>query len=1242
MAFDAGAIVARVEIDEGAFNTSIDRVEARLARLADKEIHIKVVADYDPSNTERIRRAFSDLDQRITRDMITRQRSGASGSMFGMLNSMFSRGGSRMAQQQAAANAAQQGGFLSNLMGGVGPGVLGIGAKPALIGAAVPVAGALLPSLFGVAGTALGGGLGLGAAGLLGMQVAQPASQLAQAQQQAQAAMKAAVTPAQQQAALRQMQAVNQQVAQLSPALRSIFGSISRIQDWWQNLTKSMAPMLAGPLHQVVGMLTQLGQPIRQMFAGAMTIVVPFVRELTAGLKEILPLLGQMFRASGPGFALLTRGLLELVKNILPGLTTLIKATAPYMGMFARTLATLGADLGKMFAVMAPAVGPSMKILDALLRLIGSLLPVIGKLAAIFAQALGPVIIAFGKAIQAIEPALLIIGKALGGLAKAVLNDLGSALIAVAKTVVALTPTLNILAKVFIQLANVMESSGIWGTLGTVFESILAPTARLVNALVKGLAPVLPTIIKLIGTLASDVVMIAVRAFGALIPPLIKIVEALLPPLVKIIQQLLPVITVLANLFAAGLATSLVLIIDAVAPLLVLLARFIGWLITLLAQSHLLVPILIAVALAISPIGVAIAALIIVIGYLATHWRRVWDDIKNWAEDAWNFLTHGWGQWLVPGLTLIRKTVEFVRDHWKQAWDDIKGIGLGAWHFIHDNIVSPLANFFTKTLPDAFTTAVSGIKDAWQAIGNAVKGPTNWVIGNVINGLIRAFDWVSGKVGGPYIKPVALIGAQKGGRLPGYGGGDILPALLEPGETVISKEHSRALAGVFAAAGVPGYQTGGRVGQSPIGARVGPAADSSHFHGTTAPNIWHKAVDIAKAVLAISTGNGTALTNALTDMFPHGVGGAINVLARDLVNIPARLLSYAVHDLLGFGGGGLGGRGAEVAKWAMQWAGRIPYVWGGTAVPGGADCSGFVEAVYRHFGISAPRTSEAQGAWVKRGTPAIGGLAFYNSPAGGPPPGHVAIVGFHGNVISQGGGMGPQIVPLRSMPFMFAGVPPGGIGVAAGAGEISYIDAVLRDMGAPLTSANVNSLVTWGRKEFPSWPPMARWNLMATTMSEPGATTFNSVGVKNYPSPTVGAMATAATLTNGFYPAIVAAFRSGRGLLGNASVGGELSRWSGGGYSSLDGGGWLMPGVTTAINATGMREAVLQPRESQAFTMLARAAERGMTGGGGFGSKVAEVMNIMLPEGTTLAQMMAELIFRVRAAELAGTAGAIR
>jgi hypothetical protein len=122
----------------------------------------------------------------------------------------------------------------------------------------------------------------------------------------------------------------------------------------------------------------------------------------------------------------------------------------------------------------------------------------------------------------------------------------------------------------------------------------------------------------------------------------------------------------------------------------------------------------------------------------------------------------------------------------------------------------------------------------------------------------------------------------------------------------------------------------------------------------------------------------------------------------------------------------------------------------------------------------------------------------------------------------------------------------------------------------------------------------------------------------------------------------VAAFRSGRGLLGNASVGGELSRWSGGGYSSLDSGGWLLPGATVALNATGMREAVLAPRESQAFTALAQAASAmldGRSGGAAGRTQVAEVVNIMTPEGASTAQMFAELVFRLRAAELAGNAG---
>ncbi|WP_312429458.1 C40 family peptidase [Lacrimispora sp.] len=52
--------------------------------------------------------------------------------------------------------------------------------------------------------------------------------------------------------------------------------------------------------------------------------------------------------------------------------------------------------------------------------------------------------------------------------------------------------------------------------------------------------------------------------------------------------------------------------------------------------------------------------------------------------------------------------------------------------------------------------------------------------------------------------------------------------------------------------------------------------------------------------------------------------------------------------------------GEQVVAFAKQFLGN-PYVYGGTSLTSGADCSGFVLSVYNQFGISLPRTSEAQG-----------------------------------------------------------------------------------------------------------------------------------------------------------------------------------------------------------------------------------------------------------------------------------------
>ncbi len=48
--------------------------------------------------------------------------------------------------------------------------------------------------------------------------------------------------------------------------------------------------------------------------------------------------------------------------------------------------------------------------------------------------------------------------------------------------------------------------------------------------------------------------------------------------------------------------------------------------------------------------------------------------------------------------------------------------------------------------------------------------------------------------------------------------------------------------------------------------------------------------------------------------------------------------------------------GQAIVDYACQFIGN-PYVWGGTSLTNGADCSGFVQSVFAHFGISLPRTS---------------------------------------------------------------------------------------------------------------------------------------------------------------------------------------------------------------------------------------------------------------------------------------------
>ena len=116
--------------------------------------------------------------------------------------------------------------------------------------------------------------------------------------------------------------------------------------------------------------------------------------------------------------------------------------------------------------------------------------------------------------------------------------------------------------------------------------------------------------------------------------------------------------------------------------------------------------------------------------------------------------------------------------------------------------------------------------------------------------------------------------------------------------------------------------------------------------------------------------------------------------------------------------------GESVCEYALSFEGKLPYVYGGTSLGFGADCSGFTQSIFGCFGISIPRTAQEQGAsgQVVNGLDDArpGDIIYYGS---GP---HVGIYLGDGKVIQCSGnesntasnpGKGPTISAADYMPI---------------------------------------------------------------------------------------------------------------------------------------------------------------------------------------------------------------------------------
>ena len=91
--------------------------------------------------------------------------------------------------------------------------------------------------------------------------------------------------------------------------------------------------------------------------------------------------------------------------------------------------------------------------------------------------------------------------------------------------------------------------------------------------------------------------------------------------------------------------------------------------------------------------------------------------------------------------------------------------------------------------------------------------------------------------------------------------------------------------------------------------------------------------------------------------------------------------------------------GQQIANFACQFVGN-PYVYGGTSLTNGADCSGFTLALYALWGINLPHSANSQsymGTAVDFSELIPGDLIFYADPDG--TMGHVGIFIGNGQIV---------------------------------------------------------------------------------------------------------------------------------------------------------------------------------------------------------------------------------------------------
>ncbi len=400
----------------------------------------------------------------------------------------------------------------------------------------------------------------------------------------------------------------------------------------------------------------------------------------------------------------------------------------------------------------------------------------------------------------------------------------------------------------------------------------------------------------------------------------------------------------------------------------------------------------------------------LVFGGIVAFLEGVWTSISAGVTTAWDLIVAG-VTWYINTVWSIISTVfttvaGVVSSIWNGiastisgVWETIKTAASTAVQWVYDSVTGIFSSM-SSAVASTFDGMRSAIESVWNQVKSVAAKPVNFIIDTVYtNGLKSMVETVASKIGLSLTLPTVPRIAEYagGGIVPGYSPGhDTIPALLSPGEAILVPElvrqigPSRIIAANYAASK---RRPGGSPGKAPAGFSGGGIA---HFAGGGIAG-WF--ADAAKGV---------------ADFFADPLGSVAQLITEPVRALMKGIAPGVIGEL---GAGGvealLAGVGSFFKKKAEESSSAglvgaamravqmgVPYVWGGSAVPPGLDCSGLVYWAAQQLGLGWPRLTAA--GYQAGSTPvpwaqaAPGDLLFWGNPAH-----HVAVYAGGGQMIEE-------------------------------------------------------------------------------------------------------------------------------------------------------------------------------------------------------------------------------------------------